>query len=88
MSAILAFILFLLMAVLAVFAFLFFFAYSTLRRALEGFRALFHGDSATGGNGQRAPKDPTVRDTRTPQRANQKIFSKDEGEYVEFEEIK
>ena len=31
--------------------------------------------------------EETVVDQRTPQEANKKIFTKDEGEYVDFQEI-
>lgn len=32
------------------------------------------------------PEQPTIRDTRPSDQASRKIFSKDEGEYVDFKE--
>ena len=38
--------------------------------------------------GQSAAADETIIDRRTPDEVNRKIFSKNEGEYVDFEEEK
>lgn len=45
--------------------------------------------NGTYGNGRRtASGGDTIVDRRTPDKANRKIFSKSEGEYVDFEEEK
>ena len=50
------------------------------------------GGGATGGNGSTAGSGTFVNeelyDQRSPREANRKIFKKDEGEYVDFEETK
>lgn len=66
-------------------------AYRTIRRRMDQFNSRMAGGS---GSGQREPRrqtttvhGDTITDTRNRQQASQKIFDKDEGEYVDFKEL-
>lgn len=53
------------------------------RKFAPGFGKTESGKRRSGGQ---ASNDEVIIDSRTPDEANRKIFSKSEGEYVDFEE--
>lgn len=62
-------------------------------RSLHNIKRKFNSASGRNGSsrqqyGGRTDDDEVIIDRRTPDEANRKIFSKNEGEYVDFEEKK
>jgi Sec-independent protein translocase protein TatA len=65
--------------------------YASLHDGVKQFRRQMNGDNTQNNNNRKkrsATDDEAIYDTRKPEKANQKIFNKDEGEYVDFEEVK
>lgn len=66
--------------------------FRSVRRSAKQFRdqmdAMNGGQQTTGQGSQQTtqPNGDIIIDTRDPEKASQKIFDKDEGEYVDFKE--
>lgn len=74
-------------AVLLVMAVVFSF-YRKLQRKAREFSKQMNGGYASGSDRQRSEKGETIIDRRSQGETNRKIFTKDEGEYVDFKEEK
>ncbi|WP_301412197.1 DUF4834 family protein [Prevotella sp.] len=80
---------FILMLFIALFLFILIFAFRILNLFRNGMNQF---NKQNGNNGERHGKhnsygdDEKVIDTRNPEDANKKIFTKDEGEYVDYTE--
>ena len=59
--------------------------FGSVRKFRNQFRDAQQGFNGT--TGRRSPGDDTIIDRRSAEEANRKIIPKDEGEYVEFEEV-
>lgn len=90
-GAILNFIFIIILGVIIIAGVIVFRIYRSLHNVSKQFRS-FQGNAkgnGTYGNGRRTDsREDTIVDRRTPDEANRKIFSKSEGEYVDFEEEK
>lgn len=66
-------------------------AYRTIRGRMRQFNDRMNGGSPFNQRGQQqqttTDSGDTITDTRNEQKASQKIFDKDEGEYVDFKEL-
>lgn len=62
------------------------FSHDGRRRASGTGRASGAGQQSSGSRRTQTASGPTVIDNRNPEQTRRKIFSEDEGEYVDFEE--
>jgi cytoskeletal protein RodZ len=65
-------------------------AYLSIRQRMNQFNSRMNGGGFKQHEQQRqttTDHGDTITDTRSEQQANQKIFDKDEGEYVDFKEL-
>lgn len=90
--AFLQFLLFILLAGLVVSGVVLWRVWRRIHRAVDQLNRQMGGAQSGGATRQRAARTTrtdsgdTITDTRTPEQAGQKIFAKDEGEYVDFVE--
>lgn len=69
-------------------AFSLFRSFGNIMKMFRGNRHYTGGNNRAGGYYRHNEEKDTVTDRRNPLKTNKKIFSKDEGEYVDFEEEK
>lgn len=82
------FILLFFIAIVLIIALFVYRLYSHIHRTVDNFRHQMGGQQPHPSHAYNGKNDEeTVVDQRTPQEANKKIFTKDEGEYVDFQEI-
>ena len=88
MATFLNFILLIFIAIVLIITLFAYRLYNQIHRAADNFRRQMnkqqHRSSHTHGE---ARDEETIIDRRTQQEANKKIFSKDEGEYVDYQEV-
>lgn len=90
MTAIFGFLIFLLFCVFVAVGIIAFNLYRSYRALRQKFSDLKNGTRRRGRSygGTATADDEIIIDRRTPDEANRKIFSKNEGEYIDFEEEK
>lgn len=90
MSAIIGFLIFLFFCAFIVVGIIAFNIYCSFRAVKQKFADFKNGTQRNGGysNTTQSADDEVIIDRRSPDEAKRKIFSKNEGEYVDFEEEK
>lgn len=90
MSAIIGFLIFLFFCAFIVVGIIAFNIYRSFRVVKQKFADFKNGTQRNGGysNTTQSADDEVIIDRRSPDEAKRKIFSKNEGEYVDFEEEK